>query len=316
MQVKVCPKCGAENRDASAACSNCYTSLEGVALTESAKAAQPVAAAPAVPRPPITTPSPASTQQPPAPTQQMSGPPRQMPGGHQQTQMGAPGPPPGMPQRLPDGAYTTAPKRSAAPIIAFVVVIVLAALGGVGYLAVGQLGAGKTEPIPTEQPDKVVLALLEAKKTHEIAKVQPYFTQRSLDRIKSTLSGAQAESAGFDRAEVAKMLFWDVSPTVDDLRRAISVKASVVKDDPLIEENKGRVAVVHIERQYPAPALFGSGSSGDGDSSQAGRMAPVTDEYVFVLCAEGGKWKLDLDMTAKHPDNQLLIRLPGLPGGG
>lgn len=50
MKVKVCPKCGAENRPEKESCSNCYGSLEGVELTESTR--EPVITSSQPTRPP------------------------------------------------------------------------------------------------------------------------------------------------------------------------------------------------------------------------------------------------------------------------
>lgn len=45
MQVKVCPKCGVENKPDKASCSNCYTSLESVDETEAKPRSAPVQSA-------------------------------------------------------------------------------------------------------------------------------------------------------------------------------------------------------------------------------------------------------------------------------
>lgn len=299
MQVKVCPKCGAESRESSAACSNCYWSLEGVSPTESTKASQPVQSKPVAPRPSKTTPAPAPTQQMPA---------------SQQTQMGTAGPPPGMPQRMPDGAYMRPPKRtSAAAIVVIVLLIVFAVFGGVGYLAVTQLGLFNSEPMPTEQPDRVVLAFLEAKRTHAFTKVEPYLSKDSLEFLENYLNGAQGRSAGFDRKEIQKMFLWDVMPTADDLARDPIIKAAVVKDDPLVKTNHGRAAVVRVEMEIRMPSL--SMPSQPGGQSQSMPMldknvlGPLAPEFDYVLYPEGGKWKVDLQMSKTHSANRFRDKL-------
>jgi hypothetical protein len=302
MQVKVCPKCGAENREASAACSNCYSSLDGVSPTESTKASQPIQPRPAVARPPKTTPAPAPTQQ--------------MPASSQQTQMGTAGPPPGMPQRLPDGAYVVQPKRtSTALIVVIVLAIVFVVFGGIGYLIASQLGLLGTEPAPTEQPDKVVLAFLEAKRTRAITRVEPYLTEESLDLINNFLNTAQGRSAGFGRKEIARMFLWDVPPTPDDLAKS-AIKTTVLKDDPLVKTNHGRAAVVRVELEMKMPVLSEPMSQQPGTSPPPGSFVPDKDamgvfkpEFEYVLYVEKGKWKVDLQMSTKRSADRLRDKL-------
>lgn len=52
MQVKVCPKCGAENKPDKASCSGCYASLEDVAETEATPRPAAAPSQPQEPRPP------------------------------------------------------------------------------------------------------------------------------------------------------------------------------------------------------------------------------------------------------------------------
>ena len=56
MQVKVCPKCGSENKADKASCSGCYASLESVAPTEAKERPAPVQTQPAAQRPPAAQP--------------------------------------------------------------------------------------------------------------------------------------------------------------------------------------------------------------------------------------------------------------------
>ena len=56
MQVKLCPKCGSENKEDKASCSGCYASLEGIAPTEAKDRPAPVQAPPAAQQPPAAQP--------------------------------------------------------------------------------------------------------------------------------------------------------------------------------------------------------------------------------------------------------------------
>jgi hypothetical protein len=307
MHVKVCPKCGAENKETSAACSNCYAPLEGVSPTQSTKASQPVQSKPAPRQTPRPTPSP-------APTQQMPGP--------GQTQMGPVGPPP-MTQRLPDGAYMRPPKRSSPVwIIVVLLVVVLGSVGTLAYFAATRSGLFKPEPMPTEAPDQVVVAFLAAKKTHAITKVKPFLTQASLDLLGKLLNTEQGRSAGFDRPEVARMFLWEVSPTPDELS-AHTVKAQVVPNDPLVEENDGRAAVVYVELvlnepsmpqssqspEAPSPPAVGPQAGATPNASDEGPLEIFKREYIYVLYPEEGKWKVDLQMSTKKTSERFLGKL-------
>ena len=312
MLVKVCPKCGAENRETSAACSNCYAPLDGVSSTESTKASRPVQSKPAARQAAQPTPSPAPTQQMPAPGQ---------------TQMGAIGPPP-MPQRVPDGSYVRPVKRSSPVwIIVIVLIVVLGGAGTLAYLGVTKSGLFKPEPLPTEPPDQVVVAFLAAKKTHAITKVEPFLTQASRELLGKYLNTEQGRSAGFDRAEVARMFLWEVSPTPDELSTH-TVRAEVLKNDPLVENNNGRAAVVHVELPLNETVMQQSSTDPNaapppGMAPQPGAMPnppPILDggsselfkrEYLFVLYVEDGKWKVDLQMSRKHTSEGLVKKLLG-----
>lgn len=71
MEVRICPKCGAENKDTNVTCSSCYASLEGGALAESRKKDEPTAAP--QPRPSVERVTPVFNNAP-APIQKKSAP--------------------------------------------------------------------------------------------------------------------------------------------------------------------------------------------------------------------------------------------------
>lgn len=289
MQVKVCPKCKAENRPTNAACSSCYASLESVIATESSAPApvrtQPVGAA--KPRTPAATA--------PMPTQQMPA--------AQQTQMGTMGPPPGMQQMV-----MPAKRHSSAGIVVLVIFLCVVVIGAFGF-ALSKSGLLKTDPIPTEPPQQVVLKFLAAKKTRSLAKVEPYLSQSSIEMIKNTFGSRQAQSAGFGKRDAASMLLFDAEPSVQDLQNS-RIAASVVKGDKDTDERTAIVLVVVAAEPEPAPApkpilLPGVSPPDSGqtpekrlDLSSILRAHPIRTEFVVV--AENGQWRVDLAETQRR----------------
>ena len=164
MKVKVCPKCGAENKPDKASCSGCYSSLEDVAETE------------AKPRP-AAAPSQPQEPRPPAAASPLSGP-ATVEG---QTPAGYFAPPPGAPS--PYGP--TFPERRPAPISrgpnwgAIVVVIVL--LAGAGYG--GWWGYNKY----FKGPDKVVGQFLDAMKAGDYDKFKSCLNQHSINLLQNQI---------------------------------------------------------------------------------------------------------------------------------
>lgn len=303
MQVKICPKCNARNRPASAACSNCYSTLEGVQVTEEQAPQVAVPAAPAAPRPPKAPAAPAQ------PTQQMAAPPQAPPGVPAQTQMGGPIPPPHGAQPMPPGAFQVAPqRRSPVGIIIAVVLGALVVFGAIGYALMNSPFV-KGGPPPTESPEKVMLAFLEAKKTEDFAKCKPYLSSRSIEIVNNTLGSKQARSAGFTIKDSADWALFGISPTSREMAgKVITVKNK--KDD---KEADNTMAIVHVHveaKAEPAPAPQPLTPPGvepppAAEESEEGKdfsdmldFGPVDCEWVLV--AEDGRWKVDIEETNRR----------------
>jgi hypothetical protein len=187
MQVKVCPKCGAENKPDKASCSGCYSSLEGVVETE-AKAR------------PAPEPNRPQAQAPPA-AQPLSGSPLTGPA----TPAGpTPAdnytPPPGAPS--PYGAPMTFPEKRSAPVsrgtnwIAIVLVVVLlggAAYGGWWYYTNKIMG-----------PDKIVQRFLDAAKAGDYEKMKACLTQSFINKIQAVPGGEEKVKADLP-SQISKM---------------------------------------------------------------------------------------------------------------
>lgn len=284
MQVKVCPKCRAENKAANAACSSCYTSLEGVAVTESAGPAPArTQAMPAAPKPPSA----------PAPT-------RQMPAA-QQTQMGTMSPPPGMPPQSMQFQMGPPPRRSASPaIIALIIFLALAIFGGGLFVVVGKSGLFKPEAMPTEPPEKAVLSYLEAKKTHDISKVELYLCRKSIDMLDKAFSGRQVSSAGFGKKDAEEMYVFGAAPSLDQMANREMV-ANVLKGDEY-EDDRTKVIRVVLDKkaaaaEAPQPLLPPGVTPPPKEEKQVDLSSlfdhgPIIAEFVVV--AEDGHWKVDI----------------------
>lgn len=300
MQVRVCPKCKAQNRPTSVACSNCYASLEAVPVTEGS-APPPVSAAiaPPAPRPARTT----------------GATPRQQMGVPQQTQMGPMSPPPGMPAQPTQYRMPPPAKRSSAGIIVFVTLVVLAAIGTLVF-AVTKSGLLKSEPLPTESPAKAALHFLEAKKTLDLSKVEPYLSRHSIEMIHNTLSSKQAQSAGFSSKDAENMLLFDLSPTKSEMEDKL-VAATEVKGDKDADEHTAIVSVVIDSKPEPAPApkpLLPPGVTPPPEPEKKVDFSKLFDtgplEVQFVLVAEEGRWKVDIGQTNRRA---LGLGRPGNP---
>lgn len=310
MQVRVCPKCKAQNRPTSAACSNCYASLESVPVTEGT--APPVATS-AAPRAPRAA----------APTRQTR-PPHQagVPG---QTQMGTPvAPPPGMPMppgaQMPPGAYQMAPppKKSPAGLILLIVFVAALAIGGMMFVAM-KSGLLRPEPRPTEDPAKVTIAFLEAKRSEDLAKCEPYLSSRSIKIIKNTLSSPQARSAGFTEKDAAEWMLFGVSPTAKEMAGKQIAASEVIGD----EEADNRTVVVHVvidAKDEPAPAskpLLPPGATPPPEPAEPEGKVSLEDlfdmgpvDMHFVLVAEEGHWKVDLEETDRRAEGEPKAKRP------
>lgn len=304
MQVKVCPKCRAQNRPTTAACAHCYASLEDVAVTESSAPPVRTQARPKPSKQAART----ATAPPPAATQQMKAP--------QQTQMGAAtmGPPPGMP---PHHGITPVKRRSMAGVIALVVFLVLIVCAGLGF-AVVESGIFKPKPRPTGSPASEALKFLEAKKSGDLAQVKPYLSRHSIDMLNNTFGTRQAQSAGFGAKDAADMLLFNQEPTARQMRDK-QIAATELKDDKEADSDMAIVSV-NIDRKAeaaPAPKpLLAPGASPPPDQQPEQHIdvsslfdaGPIRVE--FVLVAEDGKWKVDLAETNRRA---LGLGKPGNP---
>jgi hypothetical protein len=170
MKVKVCPKCGAENKPDRASCSGCYSSLEDVAETE------------AKPRP-AAAPSQPQEPRPPAGASPLSGPAT----AEQQTPAGyfAPLPDPPRPY-VPEFNQRRLSSVSRGPnwgAIALVIVL----LAGVAY---GGWWAYNKYLKPG--PDKVVQQFLDAAKAGDYDKLEACLTQSMVNIIQAVPGGGAA----------------------------------------------------------------------------------------------------------------------------
>lgn len=299
MQVKVCPKCNAENKAANAACSNCYASLDGAAVTEGSGPAPVRAQAPR----PAKTPAAAA-----APVQQV--------GATQQTQMGTMAPPPSMPpQSTQYGMLPPVKKRSMAGIIVLVVFIVLIATGGFGFLVL-KSGLFRSEPLPTESPATAVVKFLEAKKTGVLSNVEPYLSKQSVYRIHNTFGSRQAQSAGFGSKVAADLLLFGAEPTAAQMAGK-QIAASEVKGDKEADERMAIVSVVVDKKPEAPPApkpLLPPGVTPPPEPEQHADVSSLFDpgpiEVEFVMVAEDGQWKVDLAETNRR---SIGLGKPGNP---
>lgn len=166
MQVKVCPKCGAENRPDKAACSGCYSSLEGVPETEGKP--KPASTGPAAERP--------TTEGPPA-AQPLGG-------------IGSPAPnpnyaPPGGPStyRPPTFNERSQPIKQGPNWGAIVLVVLLIA---------GAAFAGWWFFLKPAGPEKVVQQMIDASKAGDYEKMKACFSQSTINMIQMTPGGEEA----------------------------------------------------------------------------------------------------------------------------
>lgn len=159
MQVRVCPKCGAENRPDRASCSNCYTSLEAVAETEAKPRpvpTQPRAEAPNQPVSASPLTGPAVTAGP-TPADNYAPPP------------GAPspyGPPPSFERRL-------APTSRGPNWIAIILTIVILAGAGCG-------GWWAYNKFVKPSPEAVIQKMIDAAKEGDYDKFKSCLSQDSI----------------------------------------------------------------------------------------------------------------------------------------
>lgn len=279
MDVRLCPKCNAKNWPDRDECALCNTSLAGVPLTEGPTGGSAQAAAPAGPQqsPQPTVP----TQTPAAQTQQMPAAPPQQ--GYD-------------PTGLPPNVHPYAPVRPLAPpvqfqssrlpiVIGLAVVVVLAVIAA-------YIGAPKKPAAPKDPPEPVVTAFLEAKKSHDLAKVEPFLTDTSLQLINMTFNSRQARSAGFSKATAADMYIFDAPPTIKDMESG----AMTLRNITTPQEKDDAKAVIEVTI-----------------TKQTVILGALSDTSELVLTPEDGKWKIDIPETVRHENHAAMDRLLGGP---
>ncbi len=175
-----------------------------------------------------------------------------------------------------------------------VVCLVFIVIGGTGF-ALMHSGLLKGAPRPTESPEKVMLAFLEAKKTEDLEKCRPYLSRRSIEIIENTFGSSQARSAGFTMKDSADWALFSIPPTSREMAgRELTAKET--KDD---KEADSSMAIVHITvdaKEEPAPEPAQPESS--GSFSEVFDFGPVDVDCVLV--AEDGHWKVDIEKTNRR----------------
>lgn len=166
MQVKICPKCGTENKDQNACCANCYASLDGVASTLSSKPDEPVVVKKKAEEPV----QPSAYEAPPPPSQH-----RPTPYSNFERERLTP-----LPRRSPVGS-----------IIKFLVIAAL--LGGGGY-------AGWQYFAKPESPKECVRQFLNAFQQGDYNAIRPRLTSASIQLIKTQYGSEDAAASKLKEA--------------------------------------------------------------------------------------------------------------------
>lgn len=269
MEVRVCPSCGTENKRSRSSCANCYASLASVPATQSGAGAKPTA-------PQGRTLSSAPMQG----ARAQSNP--------QTPPAGAPAP----------GYSSPQPESRGSLAWLFILVGVLLAIGAVAFVGLQLrpfVKAASAEPkVPA---DKVITDFLEAKKTHDYAKVKPFLSEASITAIDATFSGRQMQSAGFTREDAYNTHLWDVSPTP----RQLGMSDYAVK--PIANEEAAKEGM-RVIRVSLTPKQSARESEDMSDMSQMASMAPEVD---FYLVNEKAEWKIDLKETTRHASERPLV---------
>ena len=172
-------------------------------------------------------------------------------------------------------AYDPQPVKTGANVgLIVIVVLVLIGAGG-GTMLLVKSNQHAAPPKPTVPAEVVAEQFLVMKRTGELAKVRPYLSAASKEKLDKSFSTRQARSAGFDKAEVARMCLFNVGPSRHDLMYG---KVTVLRPAKVDAQNDQAVVSVKLESE---DELF-SGS---------------TATYEFVMVNEGGVWKFDIDLT-------------------
>lgn len=152
-QVKICPKCGMENKSENAACAACFTSLTAVPTTLSDKL-EPTSA------PAVETPAT------PAPGQPESYVTREMPS----TAV------PGSPIGVPMGGYASPPRQKSVAGAAIGWLIAILVIGGLAF-------GGWWFLMKPASPDQVVKQLIDASKAKNVDQVMALLCKDDIDQM-------------------------------------------------------------------------------------------------------------------------------------
>lgn len=159
-----------------------------------------------------------------------------------------------------------------------VVALVLLVGVGVGVALVVRSQQTKPPPTPTVAADVVADKFLQAKGSGDVAKVRPYLSAASIKKLETAFGSRQARSAGFDKAEVARMFLFDAAPPKNEVLHS---KITIAKPAVDTETNQ---AIVGVKLVHERSTMF------PGDES--------TCELVLVNA--DGNWKVDIELTAEQ----------------
>lgn len=173
MDVKVCPKCNAENKVTSASCSNCYSSLEGVGVTQSQKADEPVVVKPQEEQPAAQRPA----------AVPLTGPAGQAPPGPY-----GPPPSPGPDPRTWRERPAPAKKSSSAAAIVLILILVL---GGAAF-ALWHFVFSKSGP------EQAVRGFFDAVKAKDAEKAKSYLSESTVSMMEA-FGGQDAMAKAFSQ---------------------------------------------------------------------------------------------------------------------
>ena len=290
MNVKTCPKCGAENKLDKASCYSCYATLDGVLPSASKKADDPVSPRSQPGPASLNTPPPTHTVSEPRPRMLADGPMSEEPpartlnDGPAPAQSAAPanpyGPPPGAQRPRPNIA--TPGREKSQPVkqgpnwgaIVFAIVIIAgAAFAGWWFFM---------KPAP---PDQVVRSFFAAAKAGDYEKFKSYMTESSVTALKA--SGGSEE-------QIAEQLKQSVA------RSGGAELDKIVYSTPTYEgQDKAIVGIEPKDKpQLPPGAPAGLANM----------------KFEFVLLREGGKWKIDFPQTQARLMAQMQKLIGSMPG--
>ena len=260
MQVKVCPKCNAENRSDRASCSNCYASLDEVSITASTKE-EPVACQVQPTQAAASNETQAEPQGQTLGERTLNSPVEQP-----KTADSPYGPPPAPPRpgavSGPAFRESRQPMKQGPNVGAIILIIILLAGGAF---------AGWWFFLRALPPDQVVQSFFQAAGDGDYEKFKSYLTAASIEKIK-TQSGGEKKAAESLKFAFSKGQAFDIN--------------KMIFGKPTFEgEEKAFVAIDLKEKPQMPPGV-------------PPQLANLKTE--LVLLRESGKWKIDLQATETH----------------